>query len=333
MTIASDLVRFLMQLFGDRQATQEFLENPERVLEDHGLGGVCSADVDAAMPVVLDYAPVTVNASRFDREYNTGGTGPVTINTGGGIAYTPPPPAVSGDGGGHHGDEDHSHAVQQLQRIVNNYSYTSTVDDRDSTTDLSVNQNIWADGDVEQWFDNDYVVASGDRAIAAGDDADIDDSNNVEDSYDRDESTDNSILAAGDVNIGNEETDFDGSFNTDLDIDADLDNVGNTDNREDNSTTIDVRDSGNDNSIDDSFDTETDVDIDADLENVGNTDTSEVILDNVGNETVSLDNVGSGNTDMENFGNGYSHDESLTLGDIEDNNFAVAEEEATIEDS
>ena len=40
------------------------------------------------------------------------------------------------------------------------------VDNRQTNLDQSVNQNIWADGDVEQWFDNDSVVASGDRAVA-----------------------------------------------------------------------------------------------------------------------------------------------------------------------
>ena len=66
-TLANDLVQFLMSLFGNQQAAQEFLDDPERALDDAGLGGVCSADVDAAMPVMLDFAPITVNASSFDR--------------------------------------------------------------------------------------------------------------------------------------------------------------------------------------------------------------------------------------------------------------------------
>ena len=125
MTLANDLVQFLMSLFGDRQAAQEFLDDPERVLEDHGLGGVCSADVDAAMPVVLDYAPITVNASRFDREYSTGGNSADTGHNGGGGGAVTPPPA-GGDNGGHHDHDhdDHGHAIQQLHHIVNNYSYT-----------------------------------------------------------------------------------------------------------------------------------------------------------------------------------------------------------------
>nr|WP_201762457.1 IniB N-terminal domain-containing protein [Pseudarthrobacter psychrotolerans] len=198
-TLANDLVLFLMSLFGNEEAAKEFLDDPERSLENAGLGGVCSADVDAALPVVLDYAPITIHASSFDRSYNTGGNGAAT--GGGAVAVTP---TLSGGGNG-----DHTHAIQQLHNVVNNYSYTSTVDDRDTITDQSVNQNIWADGDVEQWFDNDSVIASGDRAVAAGDDVDMDDSNNIEDSYNRDNSndssTDNSVNAGRDAEVGNTE--------------------------------------------------------------------------------------------------------------------------------
>ena len=60
--------------------------------------------------------------------------------------------------------------MQQIHTIPNNYTYSS-VDDRDTIVDQSVNQNIWAKGDVKQSFD-DSVIASGDGAIAAGDDVD-----------------------------------------------------------------------------------------------------------------------------------------------------------------
>ena len=83
-TLANELVQFLMSLFGNQQAAQEFLDDPEKALDDAGLGHVCSADVDAAMPVVLDYAPITLNHSSFDREYNTGGNGAATGHNGGG---------------------------------------------------------------------------------------------------------------------------------------------------------------------------------------------------------------------------------------------------------
>ena len=155
MTVAKEVVQFLMDIFGDRQAAQGFLDDPEGVLEKHGLAGVSSADVDAAMPVVLDYAPLSVTASAADRDFNAGaGTG----HAGGGGS---PLPA----GGGH---DDHGQAVEQLTHVVANYSYSSTPDDRGALPDQSPALNIWADGDLEQWFDNDSVPEFGDPAISAG---------------------------------------------------------------------------------------------------------------------------------------------------------------------
>ena len=155
MTVAKEVVQFLMGIFGDRQAAQGFLDDPEGVLEKHGLAGVSSADVDAAMPVVLDYAPLSVTASASDRDFNSGaGTG----HAGGGGSPLP--------AGGH---DDHGQAVEQLTHVVANYSYSSTPDDRGAAmADQSPAPNIWADGDVEQWFDNDSVPAFGDPAIGAG---------------------------------------------------------------------------------------------------------------------------------------------------------------------
>ncbi|MDQ0767809.1 hypothetical protein QF031_000558 [Pseudarthrobacter defluvii] len=275
-TLANDLVQFLMQLFGNREAVQAFLDDPERALAEHGLGNVCSADVDAAMPVVLDYAPITVNAMSFEREHNTGGSsawsGQVTTTAAhaGSAATIHAGMQSPGQGGTDYDHDDHAHAVQQLHHVVNHFSYTSNstlLDDRDTITDQSVNQNIWAHGDVEQWFDHDAVVAAGDRAVAGGDDASVRDSNNITDSYNSDHSTDystdNSLHAGGDVSIGNEETAISDSFNTDVGLDVDDSFNDNSDHSDysDNSvysdhsdhsvstdTELEVRDSFNDNS-------------------------------------------------------------------------------------
>jgi len=291
-TLANDLVQFLMQLFGNREAVQEFLADPERALAEHGLGNVCSADVDAAMPVVLDYAPITVNASSFGRLHNTGGNSAWSGHMESGFigsgqlgttaAHAGSAPAVHGgmpspgQGGA---DYDHAHAVQQLHHVVNSFAYTSNttmLDDRDTITDQSVNQNIWAHGDVEQWFDHDAVVASGDHAVAGGDDASVRDSNNIRDSYNADHSTDNSIHAGGDVGIGNELTAISGSFNTDdsfnTDVGLDVDHSFNdnpdhadysdhSDHSTSTDTAVDVHDSFNDNS-DNSTATAVDVNVD-----------------------------------------------------------------------
>ncbi|MBT2565402.1 IniB N-terminal domain-containing protein [Arthrobacter sp. ISL-85] len=265
-TLANDLVQFLMQLFGSREAMQEFLDDPERALEAHGLANVCSADVDAAMPVVLDYAPITVNASSFAREHHTGGNSAWAGQQSAPAAYIGGTSAIhaAGQGGANYDHDDHAHAVQQLHHVVKHFSYTTNttmLDDRDTITDQSVNQNIWAHGDVEQWFDNHAVVASGDRAVAAGDDAGVRDSDNIRDSYNTDHSTDsstdNSIHAGGDVSMANEQTDISDSFNTDLGLDVDdsfndsPDNSHHTDYSDHSLSTevdLDVRDSFNDNS-------------------------------------------------------------------------------------
>src|SRR6478672_1905986 len=230
-TLANDLVQFLMQLFGNREAIQEFLDDPERALQEHGLANVCSADVDAAMPVVLDYAPITLDALSFVRG-NAGsmwpGSAAVSATHAGNAPAIHAGGMAAGYGGATYDQADHAHAVQQLQNVVNHFSYTTQttmLDDRDTITDQSVSQNIWAHGDVEQWFDNHAAVASGDRAVAAGDDAAVRDSHNVRDSYttdhSTDNSTDNSVHAGGDVSIGTGETDISGSFNTDLGLDVD----------------------------------------------------------------------------------------------------------------
>ncbi|NUT72708.1 IniB N-terminal domain-containing protein [Pseudarthrobacter sp. C4D7] len=302
-TLANDLVQFLMQLFGNREAVQEFLADPERVLQEHGLANVCAADVDAAMPVVLDYAPITVNATSFAREHATGGNSVWAGQTGalgghgGGI---PAGGAAAGQGGTNYDQDDHAHAVQQLHHVVNHFSYTTNttvLDDRDTITDQSVNQNIWAHGDVEQWFDNHAVVASGDRAVAAGDDATVRDSNNITDSYNADHSadnsTDNSIHAGGDVGIGNEETDISDSFNTDLSLDVDDSFNDNSDNSSyqdysDHSTStdvdLDVRDSFNDNSDDSTHNSVA-------VEDSFNQDNSSVVEDSFNQDNFSTTDV------------------------------------------
>lgn len=302
-TLANDLVQFLMQLFGNRKAIQNFLDNPEKTLAEHGLANVCSADVDAAMPVVLDYAPISVSAPALDRGYSTGGNSAWAGQANASAVHTGSAAAIhaGGQGAGYGGD-DHAYAVQQLHHVVNHFSYTTSttmLDDRDTITDQSVHQNIWADGDVEQWFDNAAAVATGDRAVAAGDDASVRDSNNIRDSHNTDDSTDNStdnsIHAGGSVSVGTEETHISDAFNTDLSMDVDdsfNDNSDNSDHSDHSvSTALDLTDSFNDNSdnstentvaVDDSFNqdnsTTTDVQVD-DSFNQDNSTTTDVQVD------------------------------------------------------
>ena len=269
MTIANTLLEFLMNLLRDPDAAEEFRHDPEKALNDAGLGDINAEDVDAIMPVVLDYAPVRIDSS-FDRDFSTGGNASWGGSSG---------PGWGGDRGrdrddgkdrdddgkdGGWGDDDHGHAVQQLTHIVNHYSYSTEIDDRDNVVDQSTNQNIWADGDVTQWFDSESVIASGDDSLAAGDDVRID------------SSTDESVNVEADddaeVNIGNTELAIDDSFNEDRSVDID-DSFN-----DDHSETTEVEDSYNDNSetttevdIDDSFNDES-VDADVDVKDSFNED-------------------------------------------------------------
>ena len=320
-TLASQLVQFLMSLFNNPHAAQVFLADPEQALSDAGLADVCAADVDAAMPVVLDYAPITISASSFDRQYNTGGNGAWTGHNGGhGSGFIPP---LAGGGSGNYLN-DHAQTVQQLQQVVNNYSYSSTVDDRDTVSDQSVNQNIWADGDVSQFFDNHATIAQGDHAMAAGDDIDFDDSFNVRDSGSTDNSVDNStdysVTAGRDANIGT--TDVDVDFGDAFNTDSSIDDSFNTD------FDLDVADSFNDSSDNSADNSHNSVDMYADLEDVGNTDNSvsstvdnSVELENVGN----TDNSVAVDMEFEDFDNTYT-DESVTVGHMEDNVVAAVDD-------
>ena len=72
-TLTTMLLDFLLNLLRDPEAAADFRADPEHALASAGLSGVGSDDVDAIMPAVLDCT--TVNASSFDRNYNTGGDG------------------------------------------------------------------------------------------------------------------------------------------------------------------------------------------------------------------------------------------------------------------
>ncbi len=273
MSITQLLLEFLMNLLKDPEAAEEFQKDPEGVLEAHGLGNITVDDVDAVVPVVVDFAPVSTIGERV---FETGGN----TATGGDSSYSAPASGGAGGGGGGGGYTPQadagaaaslSPAAAQLTHVVNNFSYTS-VDDRDTITDQSVNQNIWALGDVEQWFDNEANVASGDGAVAAGDDAAVD--NSVDNST--------NIHAGEDVNIGNTSIAVEDSYNDDhstdnsVHVDVALEDSlnatdsfnDNSDNSTDNSTNVSLEDSLNatdsfndnsdnsDNSINDSFNTD-----------------------------------------------------------------------------
>lgn len=148
MTTGFSLLDFILNLLKNPQAQQEFKDNPDQVLRQHGFDGLCAQDVHDALPLVVD----KVQAS-FPHGYD-GDAGAF------GTHAAPPTTTLPGE-------TTLDAAIRQLQHVTNNYSYT---DSHNTVVDDSVHQNIWANGDVHQTFDNDPTVASGAGAVAAGHD-------------------------------------------------------------------------------------------------------------------------------------------------------------------
>ena len=151
--ITTALLDFLMGLLKSPEAGAAFAADPDAALQNAGLQGICAADVDAVLPVALDFSPVG------NREYDTGGNDSSAGGGGGGWLGGAGGGGGGGGGwggGGHNGDGDHggdhhgggkrdwdddhgdyAAAKAKLVSVVNNYSY---VDDRDVINDQSVNQ-------------------------------------------------------------------------------------------------------------------------------------------------------------------------------------------------
>ncbi|NKE55977.1 hypothetical protein FXN61_03690 [Lentzea sp. PSKA42] len=139
----TSLLEFILNLLRDPAAQQQFTDNPQQALRDHGFDELCAQDVHDALPLVMDNVLVS--------------------GTGGPLPSAQP------------GDEHLDIAIRQIDHIVNNYSYT---DSHDTNVDYSVHQTIWTQGDVNQSFDNDYgsdngndndTVVASDSTVVEGD--------------------------------------------------------------------------------------------------------------------------------------------------------------------
>ena len=198
-TVADALIEFILSLLRDPAAVAEFKADPQKVLDSRGLGDICADDVRAVAPVVVDHPP-----SRFGHRARA--TRPRARTHAPGLSPSP------------HPEPRH----QEISTIANKFHG----DNRTTIVDQSVNQNIWAKGDVTQYFDQKAVLAVGDESVAAGNNAWLDNSQ-----------TD---VTAGDIAIGNTETNttVTDSFNdssTNVQLDAQADGSFN-----DSSSTVDV---------------------------------------------------------------------------------------------
>ncbi|RLK47923.1 IniB N-terminal domain-containing protein [Microbacterium telephonicum] len=157
-TMANALIDFILSLLRDPEAQAQFDAEPEATLAANGMQGVSYHDLCAVLPMVYDNPQVAQRAE------------PAAIVT---PRQTDP------------------EVIRELRDVINNNAY---ITNNSTLVDQSVNQNIWAEGDVMQLFDNEAIIASGQGSAAAGGDI-------VHDS-----STDSSttITAGGDAVVDND---------------------------------------------------------------------------------------------------------------------------------
>jgi hypothetical protein len=188
-TIADSLIEFILSLLRDPEAAAEFDNDPEAALSARGLSNVSAADVCAVAPIIAERSGVMP-------------------------APSPKPTPV----------EPHP-VVREIKEVTNNLTY---VNNQNTLVDQSVNQNIWAGGDVNQIFDNEAVVASGDKAIAAGDD--VNQETNLDNSTNIDAGEDVLIDSEKDetANTDSNNTTTETETNTDASTDTTIVDSGNT---------------------------------------------------------------------------------------------------------
>ena len=173
------VIDLLLDLFRSEESQQELADDPSAFLAENVPEGLTAEQVLEAMPGVCAALPPE-QAESLRTAYGLSAAG-AAAGGGGGPSYDidpqsgpagPPPVDPGGD--------PVEQVLQQLNyytNVVNTTNQTfedndvTNIDDSDTTVDASVNQNITAFGDVTQDFDNDVV--SGDGAVAAGDNAQV----------------------------------------------------------------------------------------------------------------------------------------------------------------
>jgi hypothetical protein len=191
------LLDALMGIFTDSDSAEAYQTNPEGYLAQNGLVNVTSADVEAEMPRVLEAINGNQGGASQGGAADFSGSGNVNLGS----------PAHSGGGGGYGGGYEDDGGLSGAIASINHYQSVvnltqqsfedndvTTIDDRDTTIDQSVNQNMTVFGDVDQTFDND--VASGDQAAIAGDGSQVNTGNGAVQAGD---DIEDSTIATGDV--------------------------------------------------------------------------------------------------------------------------------------
>jgi hypothetical protein len=173
------VIDLLLDLFRSEDAQQELANDPATFLAENVPEGLTAEQVLAAMPGVCAALPPE-QAESLRTAYGLSGAGAAAGGGGGPSHHIDPGSGPAGPPPLDPGGDPVEQVLQQLNyytNVVNTTNQTfedndvTNIDDRDTTVDNSVNQNITAFGDVNQDFDNDVV--SGDGAAAAGDHAQV----------------------------------------------------------------------------------------------------------------------------------------------------------------
>jgi hypothetical protein len=230
-SLSATIIEILERIFGEDQ--EAFLANPSGYLEEHGLDNISCEDFNDVFVSFLENA-------EFEND-----RGPVQLGA-----------DVEVHRGGDHDDDhdsDHEVIAKHLTTIVHEYGDTY-IDDRDVYNDQSFNGTLIAD-DVT--FDNDIVNASGDGAVAAGDD--IEDSNIVtgdDNIIGNNNQVGDGAFGAGSV-AGGVTVDDGGAFANNGSTAAGSQDDNSQDNDQDNDTTTTTTTTNNvDNSVDIDVDVE-----------------------------------------------------------------------------
>ncbi|MCU1666098.1 MAG: hypothetical protein JWR58_6163, partial [Pseudonocardia sp.] len=145
------LIDLLLNLLRDPQALAAYQNNPQGFLSSCG-SNVSPADIHDALVLLQDSQDADSNGTQ-----HTGATHLADH------VQVPTPPAYDG----HTGGSDHEAAV----RYLNTYITNNNIDDRHTTVDNSIHQQVDTHGgNFDQDIDVHSTVASGDGAVAAGGD-------------------------------------------------------------------------------------------------------------------------------------------------------------------
>jgi len=245
--LASSLLDFLLDLFRDPAAAAAYASDPRAALDEAGLYDVEPDDVAALQPMVADSCSMPYGGQG-------GGEDDGPARDAGWTADEDDEDEDPEGNGGHGGHGGHEVTAVTHVRLVEN-SYNTDVD-----VDIDARNSVWAGGDAIAIWGDDVVLATG-GSIAAGEeveDAEVDNSVEIEDSFNDNSTTTNSNNT--DTNIADrggevEDNDIsvDESFNGATVAGGDVD--------QSTEVEVDIEDSLNGNDIAGRDVVETDVDI------------------------------------------------------------------------